>query len=84
MANNGNNIANTHNLINNTINIDAELKDQLDMDYLAKKIGLNSRSQVSKTLKKMDDVFIKREDKTKVSVDNLSKNSKSIYEYKIV
>ena len=54
------------------------------MDYLAKKIGLNSRSQVSKTLKKMDDVFIKREDKTKVSVDNLSKNSKSIYEYKIV
>lgn len=38
MANNGNNIANTHNLINNTINIDAELKDKLDMDYLAKRI----------------------------------------------
>ena len=56
----------------------------LDMDYIAKKIGLNSRSQVSKTLKKMDDIFIKREDKTKVNVGNLSKNSKSIYEYKIV
>lgn len=38
MANNGTNIANTHNLINNTINIDAELKDKLDMDYLAKRI----------------------------------------------
>lgn len=59
---------------------------ELDMKYLAKKIGLNSISQISKTLEKMDNVVIKRKMKTKVSVNDLNKKStpKSVYEYEVI
>ena len=57
---------------------------ELDMDYLSDKIGLSNRSQVSKVLDKMDNVFIKRKIKTKTIVKGLNKISKSIYQYEII